>query len=245
MAFVDPDLNIKLGGEEFEPLDESWVYATDAQRKNYWRHVGTFAIVVYRGMIRRGLDADGKELKPVKRTSRPDRATGPPLTPHYGMSRTSRLLAMSARVNGCTIWWRAGWSRILGYHAIKRGPRRLPVRNVLGIYPAGRRKIAAEARRWWRDTLGYGKADYLQGKQVSALSAAGIRGVKPPRSFEPSGLIDLTDITFGTGNREQVERSLAAGTFGGFTGKISSGHTRGPSGLITLRKFNPLGGKRG
>lgn len=141
--------NIRLTGVDFEPRGTLWALAGESLRRAYWRHVADFAMDTKRREIRAGIGKDGRKLKPVKKTSRPDGAKGPPLIPHYATSRTQRNLAKSSTASSATLFWRGGWARILGYHAYKHGARALPVRNTIGISPKGLRAIAQDGRDWW------------------------------------------------------------------------------------------------
>lgn len=117
-------------------------------RATYWRLVGDRALRVKKGEILDGIGADGERLLPVQR-----RGGGPPLVPHRANSRTYRLLALAARADGASLYWRSGggrttWPTILGYHAYKHGPRSLPIRNTIGISPEGTREVMAESEAW-------------------------------------------------------------------------------------------------
>src|SRR5262249_58356289 len=90
----DDPLNIVLTGPEFEPApaDPRWVHGGEAVRRALWKHIADYATDVKRREIRKGIDDRGRKFLPVKPASRPDGAKGPPLIPHYGESRTQRLL---------------------------------------------------------------------------------------------------------------------------------------------------------
>lgn len=153
-------LNIRISGPAFEPADPLWHVATPRERLDYWDRVGEIALEVKKAEIRRGIGKNGRKLKPVKMRYRKDGATGPPLIPHVEESRTIRLLAAHPMVNGVTLYWKSdagkSWRRILGYHAYKHGPRSLPVRNTIGITPAGLKAIARRSRAEWRKDEGDG-----------------------------------------------------------------------------------------
>lgn len=144
--------NIPIEGPRFEPDDDVWRRASDAARRTFWRRLGEFAVAVKRDEIRRGIGVDGRPLDPVLPSSRPDGAAGKPLAPHFGGSRTSKLLAVSATPNGSKVYWRASgrvsWATILGYHAdgVVHGA---PIRDTIGLSPAGWRKVEAQARTLW------------------------------------------------------------------------------------------------
>lgn len=145
-------LNIRLSGPEWEP--PGYATATLEDRAWHWQNLGRIALRVKQGEVKAGFGADGKKLKKVKPSSRKDGAKGPPLVPHVEDSRTYRLLAVHVGDGFVTLYWkghgRKSWSTILGYHAYKKGPRSLPVRNTIGISPKGRRAIRAESFRDWK-----------------------------------------------------------------------------------------------
>jgi hypothetical protein len=171
------DLRIVLTGAEFEPTGPAWDRATEAERRAYWRRLAEIAYFVKRQEIARGIGADGKKLPPVKPSSRPDGAKGQPLDPHYGESRTARLLAFSATATGATLYWRASgrksWAVILGYHARIGGEvRGAPLRDTLGISPRGRKQVAVQARQWWATGRGTGARTAAEAARQAAAARA-------------------------------------------------------------------------
>ena len=135
--------------EDLVPVPPELAAAAVDHRATYWRLVGERALAVKKAEVLEGIGADGEDLQPVRRTK-----GGPPLIPHNTRSRTYRLLAMSHRAYGATLYWRPGegrttWPTILGYHAYRHDPyRSLPVRNTIGISPEGTREVMAESETW-------------------------------------------------------------------------------------------------
>jgi hypothetical protein len=172
------DLRIVLTGAEFEPTGPAWDRATEAERRAYWRRLAEIAYFIKRQEIARGIGADGKKLTPVQPSSRPDGAKGQPLDPHYGESRTARLLAYSSTATGATLYWRAAgrksWAVILGYHAHVGGEvRGAPLRDTIGISPRGRKQVATQARQWWATGRGAGARTAAEAvRQEAALRVA-------------------------------------------------------------------------
>jgi hypothetical protein len=133
-----------------------WDAAPESIRLRFLGHVGEVATRLKREELRKGIGADGAKLKPVRPSSRPDGAGGPPLDPHYGESRSVQNLKHSVgrKAETVTLWW-TGRSRgisfgaILGYHA--RGEvRGAPVRDVLDLTEADHRKVREDGRRFWK-----------------------------------------------------------------------------------------------
>jgi hypothetical protein len=133
-----------------------WEAATTVTHLRYLNHVGETAVRLKRSELRRGIGADGAPLAPVRRESRPDGATGKPLDPHYGASRSvANLRAAVGLAKGTvTLWWTGrvrglAFGAILGYHA--RGEvRGAPVRDVLDLTEGDLEKLQADARRFWK-----------------------------------------------------------------------------------------------
>lgn len=169
--------NIVLSGPKYEPTDAKWRRATLKQRNAYWGKLAEIAITVKRSEILRGIDVAGRRLIPVKR-----RHGGPPLIPRFSGSRTLRLLSERHTARGATLYWRASgrrsWATILGYHA--EGAGSLPVRDVIGISPAGEAKVVSESLDWWaqqqkpkqkQQTVTVGRVRYLApGEKVNPRS---------------------------------------------------------------------------
>ena len=127
--------------------DEAAFYRVARDRAEYF----------LRTQIRKGVGRDGKKLKRVQPKSRPDHATGEPLDPHYGESRSVKWLRSAARKTkrGISLYWSHGWGRILGYHADgagRFGP--VPVRDIRGLTRANERRLRSELSRWARSRSG-------------------------------------------------------------------------------------------
>jgi hypothetical protein len=157
---------------------------------------------VKRDEIRRGVGADGAKLLPVKPTSRPDGATGKPLDPHYAESRTYRLLAAHQSADGVTLFWRGhgrqSWTTILGYHAdgLVRGA---PVRDTIGISPAGRRKIKDSLRSYWKASQARKPKAGAGTAAKPARKAATRSAAKAGRTAAPTPAATTTGELVGSG----------------------------------------------
>lgn len=151
--------NILLKAAEWLPAGQ-WERASDRIKRRWLEAVGELAVARKRSELRRGIGVDGRKLHPVSPRSRPDGATGPPLTPHRGMSRTVRNLRHKIGLKGgtVTLYWlgrvgRTGWGTILLYHAqgVVIGTY---LRDVLGLTKASMRRLKGDARRLWRRLMG-------------------------------------------------------------------------------------------
>ena len=180
--------NIPLTGPAYTPKGPEWERASESTKRTYWRRLGEAGIGIYREERRKGVGVDGDKLLPVKPKSRPDGAKGPPLIPHYGDSRTNRLLAMKATVRGATLFWHAGmtkrcrvpWATILGYHAdgVVIGA---PVRDVIGFTDSGEKKVTDRGKTLWKTMVRTGEA----GKGVKPTPAEKPAAKPPKREAAP------------------------------------------------------------
>jgi len=145
-------------GEDFTPDDPEWLRATPARRRDYWKRVGELAIQAKQNELRRGIDVDGRALRPVKPESRKDGATGPPLTPHRGSSRFYYRMRVALRADGVTVFWGDNWARVVQAHRVGalirngfgRGIRiKLPKRDVVGLTAHSQQWVAMRAASYW------------------------------------------------------------------------------------------------
>ncbi len=144
------DLNrasFNLTGPEFEPIGGGWAFATTAEKRAYWREVGRLAVEAKRDELRRGINTLGRKFRAVKPSSRPDGATGPPLSPHQESSRFQKWARAATTDRSATVFWSHGWARIVGYHA--RGAGNLPMRDAVGLIQTSLKWVATMARRFW------------------------------------------------------------------------------------------------
>lgn len=141
---------IRLPAAEW--VGPAWEGAPDGLRRRYLEYVAGLARAAKLRELRRGVGVDGDRLRRVKRSSRPDGATGPPLSPHRAASRAQKWIRASVGTGHVTLWWSHGWGQILGYH--RAGSARLPVRNVIGLTDPDMVRLRAEARRYWRSLAG-------------------------------------------------------------------------------------------
>lgn len=118
-------------------------------RVRFWKLIGKEGLYLKRQEILKGLDKWGAKFLPVKRKW----GVKVPLIPHSETSRTYDLLSLNSSAYGATLFWRAGggkepWSKVLGYHAYKHGPRSLPVRNVFGLSPESEKQLMVQSEIW-------------------------------------------------------------------------------------------------
>jgi hypothetical protein len=138
----------------------------------FWSYVVAEGLKEKDRELARGLDAEGRPLKPISAETRKHRRSAmtptgrgdpsaPPLTPGRALSRTRSLLAGRAYPDRAEFWWRFdpytydSWARILRYQRRKG-------RDVLGLSSAGLARVAA--RSW----------------QAFARQQAGKPGAVPP-----------------------------------------------------------------
>lgn len=141
--------SFSLSGADVEPVHWAWALAGPKERRAYYLDLGR---ACYRRKILElaaGIGVDGRPLRPVKPSSRPDRATGPPLSPHEAASRFQRYLVKQpfADPTRCTLYWTQGWAKVVRGHMVGWG--HLPVRDVVGLTKRHVREAVAEARAAW------------------------------------------------------------------------------------------------
>ncbi len=139
----------------------------ESVRRMYWGWVVEEGIRAKEADLARGLDKDGKPLKPISAYTRAHRRSAmtptgrgspsaPPLTPAYQLSRTRSLLTGRAEVDGAEFWWRfdpftgGSWARILEYQKAQG-------RDVFGLSKEGVNRAVGRARalyqRWERGEI--------------------------------------------------------------------------------------------
>lgn len=126
-----------------------WARALPWQRERWLAFVAAELRAAKVRQISSGVGADGRPLRRVKPTSRPDGTRDRPLIPHDDESRAIRLLKVTAnaRTGEVVIHWH-GWTRVMGYHA--EGAGNLPVRDVLGTPGRFLRPVRTRALAEWR-----------------------------------------------------------------------------------------------
>lgn len=128
-----------------------WLEVPHTLQVRLLKQLAPLAINMHGWQCARGLDADGRRLRPVQPESRPDGAKGPPLTPHYAASRTRDLIRfrIDPEAGEVILFWAEDWGTILGYHARELRKRR----DVLGLSPGFLSRWEAEANRVWKQLL--------------------------------------------------------------------------------------------
>lgn len=179
--------------EGIEPShDPAWRQASESTRRAFWRAVVAYGLEAKDRELAAGLDRRGAKMVPIAKSTRENRRSAmgkadpnaPPLTPAYGLSRTRSLLDGRAHDGRAEFFWRfdsvteQAWGRILGYH--RKGSKRLPKRDVIGISSAAVARIKAKAWAWWRQTKQAGKP-----ATVTTVKGAGRGNPAPKAKPEP------------------------------------------------------------
>lgn len=128
-----------------------WAGITEAQKKAALKVYAERIVARKHWELDRALDAESGQKMPARQKPRDDGADGPVLTPHGRQSRSHRYIRTSLGKSHVTVWWSHGWGTVLGYHAdgVVIGAYK---RDVIGLTPAGERKVARELLDWWRRT---------------------------------------------------------------------------------------------
>lgn len=136
----------------------TWVPAAEWARTDPWRRRQWLDYVA--GLIRdakvkqiqSGVGADGRPLRRVLPTSRPDHTRDRPLIPHDDASRAIRLLSthVSEKNGTVTLAWNY-FTDIILYHSAGAG--HLPVRDVVGTPGRFLRPVRAKALARWKQLV--------------------------------------------------------------------------------------------
>lgn len=183
--------------KDVEPKDDPrWILASSTDRQRFWTLVGSIAQEVKQRELTAGLDYAGRKLRPVRLRKLKYRSgrilDGEPLMPHRALSRTRRLLRYIVNRSQVTFYWAMDWGRILDYHrrgaVIVRGGKpvgRLPVRNVFGISPQGRKEISQRATQLWLSGLSHKQAPHpLMPQQGLSVSIPFDPAMRRPKTVE-------------------------------------------------------------
>jgi hypothetical protein len=152
-------------GKVLEPGVRSWRRATPEDRAAYFKQAAVYLLERKRREVWAGIGADGRPLRPAKLPhGQGYRAYPPALLKEY--YRTATLLRTRSDGDSCTIYWAPGdkaltagktWGQILELHArgatirVFGGPRyKLPVRDTIGISPAGVIVVRGKLYHWWQ-----------------------------------------------------------------------------------------------
>lgn len=206
----------------------------------FWRTVVALVLEVKDRELAAGLDAFGQPMTPISKYTREHRKSAmgpadpnaPPLTPAYGLSRTRSLLDGRAHAaqHYALFFWRSyegqHWGRILGYH--RKGGKRLPVRNVIGLSPAGKAEVERRARQWWDTRVRHVVPVPEPVKVPTPGGATLIRTIPAYKPQNPAAAVPKANRRIGQveanahvytlqgGSVAQINRAVANGTFSGF-----------------------------
>jgi hypothetical protein len=204
-----------------EPPD-FWHYPEPVRRK-FWKAVVNLGLTAKDSELAAGLDRFGQPLHPIAESTRKHRRSftgfadpsAPPLIPAYAESRTRILLTGRALKDRAQFFWRANpvgggsWGRILGYH--RKGGKRLPVRDVIGLAPEAVNQVRVDAWKEWEAIK--------KGAEASAVKPRPGRIEVPqaPTRIKVVGRTDFENAVFAEGGgMARSQAALAAGMATGF-----------------------------
>jgi hypothetical protein len=229
--------------------------ASTADRLAYWNAVLIFVLEAKDAELAAGLDRYGRPLASLKRSTIEHRHSdmgpadphAPPLQPAHGLSRTRALLTGQATSSGVICWWKFdphvedSWGKILDYH--RKGLGHLPKRDVIGLAPKSKARVAANANDWWKR--------YQRGEQPPVPAFRPQILPEPPPQFlinkvpaykpkEPARAVPKAPVrisqievsgktyTLQGSSAAQVRRMIANKTFSGF-GRVTPLPGAGPA----------------
>jgi hypothetical protein len=169
-----------------------------AVRKLYWGWVVEYGLKRKDLELSKGLDKDGKPLRPLRPKTRRYRRSAmtptgkgdpsdPPLTPGHRLSRTRSLLAGRALTTHAEFYWRFdaftgdSWGVVLAYQK-KKG------RDVFGLSPKGTAWVQRMALKRW--------------ERYKAGQAEPVRPARVSPGLPTVGSHDMTHTTTGIGSAD-------------------------------------------
>ena len=219
---------------------------SDDVKLTFWSHVVAEGLREKDRELSRGLDAEGRPLKPIAPETRKHRRSAmtptgkgdpsaPPLTPGRALSRTRSLLAGRAFPDRAEFWWRYdpltydSWARIL------RDQKRKG-RDVFGLSPAGLARVTA---RSWRALRPHAAG------QARRRHAAARRPAAPAAAPQVLPMVGSTRMTYATTGIGAEPHAPGARTTGGLPWEKWLAFLRRPAappaGMVpTRRPFNEL-----
>jgi hypothetical protein len=206
----------------------------DSVKLMYWGWVVELGLKRKDEELAKGLDKDGKPLKPLKPETIKHRKSevgtahrnAPPLEPAYGKSRVRSLLTGRAHSNSAEFWWKFDPVSGRSFGEILQGQKKQG-RDVFGLSPAGTAWVGQEALRKWEAW----KARAIPARPPRTARAAMTPAREPVRVIAPVGTTNLKQLTAGPGlEAARTQRAIAAGHFTGFRGLNATGEqwTPGP-----------------
>lgn len=170
---------------DFAPPDkEAWAAADAGKKREWFKLVADLMVTRLKARFLDGRDRfDRKFLKRIN--PRPDRANGPPLSPHNATSRCIKLMRSEFTDRLAKVFWDDDWGTILEYH--QKGIRSrlgLRVRDAGGLSQKEKNFIYGEAdQKWVRPAL-TAQAEVGAGAEAlpQALDFSKIRWTKDPVS---------------------------------------------------------------
>jgi hypothetical protein len=220
--------------------------APDSLKLTFWSFVVAEGLKEKDRELARGLDAEGRPLKPISAETRRHRRSAmtptgkgdpsaPPLTPGRALSRTRSLLAGRAFPDRAEFWWRYdaftydSWARIL------RDQKRKG-RDVFGLSPAGLARVAA--RSW----------QAFARQQAGKPGAAAVPPVVQPAAAPAPQVLPVvgtTSMKYATAGIGAAPHAPGAETTGGLPWEKWLAYLRKPApppaGMVpTRRPFNTL-----
>src|SRR5208283_3450845 len=170
--------------------------------------------------LARGLDKDGKPLRPLRPKSikyrksevGPVHKTAPPLEPALAISRVRSLLIGRAHAGSAKFWWKFDSVSGKSFAAILRYQRDKYDRDVFGLSPRGTAWTFARAMKDWEAWKSSPEAGRLTAGRPSNPAARQVRKPIPEVTVRQN----LEDYDLFPGAKSVIEKAIAEGRFPGF-----------------------------
>ena len=207
-------------------------------RRQFWGWVAEAGLKAKDRDSAKGLDKDGKPLRPISAATRKHRRSAmtpsgrgdpsaPPLEPGWQKSRVRSLLTAKAFEDHAEFWWKFDPHIGDSFARILEGQRAMG-RDVFGLSPAGLKRVQAEAWKKWEA--------WKKGEPVALTKEPRLQPVKVPQ-------VGSKDLRFAVGGAGFTD-TIKAGQHSGFmTIEKWPEYFRDPAGPAARSGSQPAGGQ--
>lgn len=173
-------------------------------RRQFWGWVGEAGLRQKDKDLARGLDKDGKPLRPISAETRKHRRSAmtpsgrgdpsaPPLEPGWQKSRVRSLLTAKAFEDHCEFWWKYDPHSGDSFARILEGQRAMG-RDVFGLSPAGLKRVQAEAWTKWEKWKKGGPVPLTKEPRLQAVKVPQVGSTNLEHAVGGAGFTDFVKV---------------------------------------------------
>jgi hypothetical protein len=173
-------------------------------RRQFWGWVGEAGLRQKDRDLARGLDKDGKPLRPISAETRKHRRSAmtpsgrgdpsaPPLEPGWQKSRVRSLLTAKAFEDHCEFWWKYDPHSGDSFARILEGQRAMG-RDVFGLSPAGLKRVQAEAWTKWAKFKVGGPVPLTREPRLQAVKVPQVGSMNLEHAVGGAGFTDFVKV---------------------------------------------------